>query len=54
MHQSQCLPWQDEKREAQLVYSPAPYEGVQRALLGSFGSTPAMPTELTRLLDRLR
>ena len=30
------------------------HEGVRRALLGSFGSIPAMPEEFVRLLDKLR
>jgi hypothetical protein len=33
---------------------PTPYEGVRRALIGSFGAVPAMPQEFARLLDRLR
>ena len=37
-----------------MVAMPAPHEGVRRALLGSFGSIPAMPEDFVRLLDRLR
>ena len=38
----------------QAVAMPAPHEGVRRALLGSFGSIPAMPEDFVRLLDELR
>jgi hypothetical protein len=41
-------------RGPQVVAMPQPHEGVRRALLGSFGSIPAMPEEFVRLLDRLR
>jgi hypothetical protein len=41
-------------RGPQIVAAPAPHEGVKRALLGSFGSIPAMPEEFARLLERLR
>ena len=44
----------DAPRGPQAVHSPAPNEGVRRALLGSFGSIPAMPDEFIKLLDRLR
>jgi len=37
-----------------MISAPAPHEGVRRALLGSFGSIPAMPEEFVRLLDKLR
>ena len=47
------LSW-DLDRKPQVVTPPAPNEGVRRALLGSFGSIPAMPEEFTRLLDKLR
>jgi hypothetical protein len=47
------LKW-DPQRGPQAVSPPAPHEGVRRALLGSFGSIPAMPEEFTRLLDKLR
>lgn len=40
-------------RQAKVVTAPAPHEGVRRALLGSFGSIPAMPEEFTQLLDQL-
>jgi len=36
------------------VAMPVPHEGVRRALLGSFGSIPAMPEEFLKLLDKLR
>jgi len=42
------------QRGPQMVALPTPHEGVRRALLGSFGSIPAMPEEFTRLLDKLR
>lgn len=47
------LRW-DAQRGPQPVATPAPHEGVRRALLGSFGSIPAMPEEFVRLLDKLR
>jgi hypothetical protein len=47
------LKW-NSQRGPQLVAMPAPHEGVRRALLGSFGSIPAMPEEFVKLLDRLR
>lgn len=47
------LGW-DVERKPQVVSAPAPHEGVRRALLGSFGSIPAMPEEFTKLLDKLR
>jgi len=47
------LRW-DSQRGPQLVAVPAPHEGVRRALLGSFGSIPAMPDEFLKLLDKLR
>jgi len=47
------LKW-DMQRGPQMVSAPPPHEGVRRALLGSFGSIPAMPEEFTRLLDKLR
>ena len=47
------LRW-DPDRGPQAVTPPAPHEGVRRALLGSFGSIPAMPEEFNRLLDKLR
>lgn len=46
------LVW-DVERKPQTVSAPAPHEGVRRALLGSFGSIPAMPEEFTKLLDKL-
>ena len=42
------------QRGPESVAVPAPHEGVRRALLGSFGSIPAMPEEFVRLLDKLR
>ena len=42
------------QRGPETVTMPAPHEGVRRALLGSFGSIPAMPEEFVRLLDKLR
>lgn len=54
MHQEQrSLRW-DPQRGPQLVAMPVAHEGVRRALLGSFGSIPAMPEEFVKLLDRLR
>jgi hypothetical protein len=54
MHQEQrSLRW-DPQRGPQLVAMPVTHEGVRRALLGSFGSIPAMPEEFVKLLDRLR
>ena len=47
------LRW-DTQRGPQTVQTPPPNEGVKRALLGSFGSIPAMPEEFVKLLDRLR
>jgi hypothetical protein len=47
------LRW-DSQRGLQLVAVPTPHEGVRRALLGSFGSIPAMPDEFLKLLDKLR
>jgi len=47
------LRW-DVQRGPQMISAPAPHEGVRRALLGSFGSIPAMPEEFIRLLDKLR
>jgi len=44
----------DPQRGPQTVSTPTPHEGVRRALLGSFGSIPAMPEEFVKLLDRLR
>jgi hypothetical protein len=44
----------DTQRGPEFVTKPAPHEGVRRALLGSFGSIPAMPEEFVKLLDRLR
>jgi hypothetical protein len=43
-----------ERRQPETVAMPRAHEGVQRALLGSFGAIPAMPKEFARLLDRLR
>lgn len=54
MRQEQrALRW-DMQRGPELVAMPAPHEGVRRALLGSFGSIPAMPEEFVKLLDKLR
>jgi len=47
------LRW-DSQRGLQLVAVPTSHEGVRRALLGSFGSIPAMPDEFLKLLDKLR
>lgn len=47
------LKW-DSQRGPESVAMPAPHEGVRRALLGSFGSIPAMPEEFVQLLDKLR
>jgi hypothetical protein len=47
------LRW-DAQRGPQTVQPPIAHEGVRRALLGSFGSIPAMPDEFVKLLDRLR
>jgi len=44
----------DPPRGPHVVALPAPHEGVRRALLGSFGSIPAMPEEFLKLLDKLR
>ena len=44
----------DPPRGPHAVAIPAPHEGVRRALLGSFGSIPAMPEEFLKLLDKLR
>ena len=44
----------EQQHGPQAVAMPAPHEGVRRALLGSFGSIPAMPEEFVRLLDKLR
>jgi len=44
----------DPPRGPHVVAMPAPHEGVRRALLGSFGSIPAMPEEFLKLLDKLR
>jgi len=44
----------DPHRGPHKVAMPAPHEGVRRALLGSFGSIPAMPDEFLKLLDKLR
>jgi len=44
----------DPPRGPHAVAMPAPHEGVRRALLGSFGSIPAMPEEFLKLLDKLR
>jgi hypothetical protein len=44
----------ENMRGPQIVAAPAPHEGVRRALLGSFGSIPAMPEEFARLLEQLR
>ena len=49
----ESLRW-NSQRGPELVAMPAPHEGVRRALLGSFGSIPAMPEEFVRLLDKLR
>ena len=46
------LRW-DTQRRPELAASPAANEGVRRALLGSFGSIPAMPEEFLKLLERL-
>jgi len=47
------LRW-DTQRRPELAADPAAHEGVRRALLGSFGSIPAMPEEFIKLLDKLR
>jgi len=44
----------DPPRGPHAVAMPAPHEGVRKALLGSFGSIPAMPEEFLKLLDKLR
>ncbi|HMI19847.1 MAG TPA: hypothetical protein VK533_09900 [Sphingomonas sp.] len=44
----------EQQHGPQAVAMPAPHEGVRRALLGSFGSIPAMPDDFVRLLDKLR
>jgi hypothetical protein len=54
VNQSRTAVRWDELRGPQVVTSPLPHEGVRRALLGSFGSIPAMPEEFARLLERLR
>jgi hypothetical protein len=54
MHHSRTYARRDETHEPQIVRMPTPHEGVRRALLGSFGSIPAMPDEFTRLLDHIR
>ncbi|HWI86635.1 MAG TPA: hypothetical protein VNT42_09990 [Sphingomonas sp.] len=43
----------DRHDEARVIAMAAAQEGVRRALLGSFGSIPAMPEEFVRLLDRI-
>jgi len=52
--QERAPPRWDTQRGPQSVSTPTPHEGVRRALLGSFGSIPAMPDEFIKLLDRLR
>jgi hypothetical protein len=44
----------EQHHAPQAVAMPAPHEGVRRALLGSFGSIPAMPDEFVRLIEKLR
>jgi hypothetical protein len=44
----------EQQHGAQAVAMPTAHEGVRRALLGSFGSIPAMPDDFVRLLDKLR
>jgi len=44
----------EQQQGPHAVSMPAPHEGVRRALLGSFGSIPAMPEDFARLLDELR
>jgi len=51
--QRAALRW-DPERNPQSIPTPTSHDGVRRALLGSFGSIPAMPDEFVRLLDRLR
>ncbi len=43
----------ESTRKPQMVAIPQPHEGVRRALLGSFGSIPAMPEAFVRLLDKI-
>jgi hypothetical protein len=41
------------KHRPEMVLMPNQHQGVQQALLGSFGALPSMPPEFIRLLDRL-
>jgi hypothetical protein len=50
--QRATLRW-DPNRNPQSIPTPTSHDGVRRALLGSFGSIPAMPDEFIKLLDRL-
>ena len=47
------LQW-DRQPPQQFVAMPAPHDGLRRALMGSFGSIPAMPEEFLKLIDKIR
>jgi hypothetical protein len=47
------LQW-DKQPPPQMVAMPVPHDGLRRALMGSFGSIPAMPEEFLKLIDKIR
>jgi hypothetical protein len=47
------LQW-DRQHPPQMVAIPVPDDGLRRALMGSFGSIPAMPEEFLKLIDKIR
>ena len=47
------LQW-DRQQQPQFVAMPVPHDGLRRALMGSFGSIPAMPEEFLKLIDKIR
>ena len=47
------LQW-DRQPPQQFVAMSAPHDGLRRALMGSFGSIPAMPEEFLKLIDKIR
>jgi len=47
------LQW-DRQPPPQMAAMPIPHDGLRRALMGSFGSIPAMPEEFLKLIDKIR
>ncbi|WP_420141628.1 hypothetical protein [Sphingomonas sp.] len=51
---SRLSPQRDKAEQPQLVRAPAPSDGIQRALRGSFAAMSTLPEDIARLLGRIR